>query len=113
MAIVSFFCRPFPWLQNDRLKVRAGDIKSYLLQNLYDIPKSYNKYHIYRLGHIKATTASVSGAPLCLGYCCLPIPQAVTSQAGHIKQLCGPFYHLVDIENDRIEHFWNIFTLLL
>ena len=45
------------------------------------------------------------------GYCCLPIQQSVTSQAGHIKQRCEPFYSLVDIENDRIQHFGNIFYI--
>ena len=51
-------------------------------------------------------------APICPGYCCLPLPQAVTPQTGHIKQKCGPFYSLVDVENGRIQHFCNIFTLL-
>ena len=45
------------------------------------------------------------------GYCCLPLQQSVTSQAGHIKQRCEPFYSLVDIENDRIQHFGNIFYI--
>ena len=46
----------------------------------------YTKYHTYWLSHFEATTTHVDGASLAPGYCCLPLPQAVASQAGHIKR---------------------------
>ena len=54
----------------------------------------------------------LSDAPFCSGYCCLHLPQAVTSQAGHIKQTRGPFYSLVHIENEKNHQFCNLLTLL-
>ena len=76
-----------------------------LVKNHHDITKSDTKYQIYWLSHCNATSSAVGGASLWPGYCCLPLHQAVGSQAGHIKQKCRPFYSLVDLENERIQHF--------
>ena len=81
------------------LKGGHGNIKYYFLPNLHDIHKSNTKYHTYGLSHFEATTIYVDGASIAPGYCCLPLLQAVTSQAGHIKHTLGPFFSLVDIEN--------------
>ena len=79
-----------------------------MLQHLHDITKSYGKNDLHWPKHFQATTTSVSGAPLNPEYCCLPLLQDVTSQAGHIKQKCSLFYSYVDRGNDQIQHFCSI-----
>ena len=58
------------------------DARFCLLQNLGYMTKSYIKYHIDWLNHFEATEHFVWGVSLGSEYCCLSLPQAVTSQAG-------------------------------
>ena len=75
--------------------------------------KSFLKYHILWPGQFEVITNYVCSVSLDPEYCCVSLNQAVTSQAGQKKLLHWPFYGMIHMKNDRIQHFYTIYVLQL